>query len=103
MAAIKIGTSGLIQQPTTYSFTPAGGQIATYRYVGTQAEAEAKIPDPEERARLIERGGVVGTGDAIRAWIDQFAAVGVQEIMIQWVDDLDDLDGIRALGDAVIR
>lgn len=69
----------------------------------TQAEAEAKIPDPEARARLIERGGVVGTGDAIRAWIDEFAAVGVQEIMIQWVDGLDDLDGIRALGDAVIR
>lgn len=42
MAAIKIGTSGLIQQPTTYLFTPAGGQIATYRYIGTQSEVETE-------------------------------------------------------------
>lgn len=42
MAAIKIGTTGLIQQPTTYSFTPAGGQIATYRYIGTQSEVETE-------------------------------------------------------------
>ncbi len=69
----------------------------------TQAEAEAKIPNTEDRYRLLERGGVIGTGDAIREWIDGFAAVGVQEIMIQWVDGLDDLDGIRALADAVIR
>ncbi len=69
----------------------------------TQAEAEAKIPNTEDRDRLLERGGVIGTGDAIREWIDGFAAVGVQEIMIQWVDGLDDLDGIRALADAVIR
>jgi len=69
----------------------------------TQAEAEAKIPNTEDRDRLLERGGVIGTGDAIREWIAAYAAVGVQEIMIQWVDGLDDLDGIRALADAVIR
>lgn len=41
MAAIKIGTSGLIQQPTAYSFTPSGGQIATYRYTGTHDDVSA--------------------------------------------------------------
>lgn len=50
---------------------------------------------PDERRAA---GQVVGTaeqiGDQIRAW----AAAGAEGIMLQWVDDLDDVEGITALG-----
>lgn len=87
MAAIKIGTSGLIQQPTAYTFTPAGGQIATYRYVGTQAEVEAeyntRVGDEEELQINTLPGG--------RAELVISVPTGVQEsweVDIQWTDRL---------------
>jgi hypothetical protein len=87
MAAIKIGTTGLIAQPTTYSFTPAGGQIATYRWVGTQAEVEAeyntRVGDDEELQINTLPGG--------RAELVSSIPTGVQqswEVDIQWNDRL---------------
>ncbi len=51
-------------------------------------------------ASLRTRGAVIGTaaelGDQLRA----YAAAGAERVMLQWVDDLDDLDGIAALGRA---
>lgn len=85
MAAIKIGTSGLIQQPTTYSFTPAGGQIATYRYVGTQAEAEAEYDTQVGNWKEVQVNPLTGG----RAELVISVPTGVQqtwELDIQWND-----------------
>ncbi len=87
MAAIRIGTSGLIAQPTTYSYTPAGGQIATYSWIGTAAEAAAefntRIADQQECRITPLPGG--------KAEISVSIPTGVQqswELDIQWNDKL---------------
>ncbi|MCA9876910.1 MAG: TIGR03560 family F420-dependent LLM class oxidoreductase [Thermomicrobiales bacterium] len=45
-------------------------------------------------------GQVVGTADQIAAQIRAWDEAGAAGIMLQWVDDLDDIDGIKALGAA---
>lgn len=48
--------------------------------------------------QMRERGFVVGTADEVIAQLEQFAAVGVQRIMLQWLalDDLDRLEHFAA-------
>ena len=53
-------------------------------------------------AELHERGMVVGTGGQIREQLGAWAEVGVQRIMLQWLD-LDDLDGLETLAAAVLN
>ena len=45
---------------------------------------------------------VVGTGGQIREQLGAWAEVGVQRIMLQWLD-LDDLDGLETLAAAVLN
>lgn len=50
---------------------------------------------------LRERGVVVGTAGAIVEQLGQIAEAGAQRVMLQWLD-LDDLDGLAALAQAVL-
>jgi alkanesulfonate monooxygenase SsuD/methylene tetrahydromethanopterin reductase-like flavin-dependent oxidoreductase (luciferase family) len=50
---------------------------------------------------LQERGMVVGTPAPFREQLDQFAAAGVQRMMLQWLD-LDDIDRLEAMAATVI-
>lgn len=87
MAAIRIGTSGLIQQPAAYSFTPAGGQIATYRYVGTWEEAESEYNEQVGNFKEIQINPIGGG----KAELVISVPTGVQqtwEVDIQWNDKL---------------
>lgn len=69
----------------------------------TDAEIDAQVAEMGTTVDAIrERGVVIGTGDAIQEQLGQLAEVGVQRIMLQWLD-LDDLDGLAALAEAVIR
>jgi F420-dependent oxidoreductase-like protein len=52
-------------------------------------------------AELRDNGMVAGTGDEIREQLAGYTAAGVQEIMLQWLD-LDDLDGLADLAQAVL-
>lgn len=52
-------------------------------------------------AQAHERGIVAGTGSQIVDQLGDFAAAGVQRIMLQWLD-LDDLDGLEGLATAVL-
>jgi F420-dependent oxidoreductase-like protein len=65
-------------------------------------EVRAKIGtrDPSIDA-LWRRGLVVGTGNAVVEQVGQFAAAGVQCLMLQWLD-LDDLDGLAALAQTLL-
>jgi alkanesulfonate monooxygenase SsuD/methylene tetrahydromethanopterin reductase-like flavin-dependent oxidoreductase (luciferase family) len=67
-----------------------------------EAEIAAKLKD-SSRDELRERGALIGTADEIREQLRAFEEVGVQRIMLQWVDDLDDIAGIEALARAVAR
>lgn len=52
-------------------------------------------------AELREAGLVVGTPTAIVEQLGELAEVGVQRVMLQWLD-LDDLDGLEALAAGVL-
>ncbi len=43
----------------------------------------------------------IGTGEMIREQIAEYTAVGVEELMLQWVD-LDDIEGVRAFAEGVL-
>ncbi len=50
---------------------------------------------------LRSRGIVVGTAAAVVDQLGEFARAGVQRVMLQWLD-LEDLDGLEALANAVL-
>lgn len=54
-----------------------------------------------DAAALRQRGVIVGTATAVQNQLAELAAVGVQRIMLQWLD-LDDLAGLEALAGAVL-
>jgi alkanesulfonate monooxygenase SsuD/methylene tetrahydromethanopterin reductase-like flavin-dependent oxidoreductase (luciferase family) len=55
----------------------------------------------ESADELRANGQIVGTAEQIPAQLRELEAAGVQEVMLQWVDDLDDIEGITALGLAI--
>ena len=55
----------------------------------------------ENADELRSAGRIVGTADQIPAQLRELEAAGVQGIMLQWIDDLDDIEGIAALGRAL--
>jgi F420-dependent oxidoreductase-like protein len=71
------------------------------RFGQTPAELEKKLPPNRTVAELQALGMVVGTGAQVLDQLHQFAAAGVQRIMLQWLD-LEDLDGLGALAEAVL-
>lgn len=65
------------------------------------AEVSAKLAG-RSASDLRARGIVVGTPDAVQDQLAAIAAAGAQRVMLQWLD-LDDLDGLAALAEAVLR
>ena len=49
---------------------------------------------------LRAKGQIVGTAGEIPAQLHELEAAGVQGVMLQWLDDPDDIEGIAALGRA---
>jgi len=67
-----------------------------------QAGLEARLRERGRSVEDLQAGGiVVGTGDGVVEQLKQLAEVGVQTTMLQWID-LDDLDGLAALAEAVL-
>jgi F420-dependent oxidoreductase-like protein len=67
------------------------------------AEVERKLAGRNRTAAEIrERGAAVGTGEEIAAQLEEWAAAGVQRIMLQWLE-LDDIAGLEALAAAVLK
>ncbi|MCX7860630.1 MAG: LLM class F420-dependent oxidoreductase [Chloroflexus sp.] len=65
-----------------------------------EAEVEQLLAG-RDRANLRARGILVGTASEIVEQIHAFAAVGVERIMVQWLD-LDDLDRLEAFATQVL-
>lgn len=62
----------------------------------TAARTQGKF-SPQQ---LRERGRIVGTAVEIKDQLEHFSEVGLDGIMLQWID-LDDMDGIRTLADTL--
>lgn len=65
-----------------------------------EAELNSKLKG-REAAELRERGLVAGTPSELVDQLGRLAEVGVQRVMLQWLD-LDDLDGLEALAKGVL-
>jgi F420-dependent oxidoreductase-like protein len=64
------------------------------------AELQRKLKGRDAGA-LRERGLIVGTPSEVVEQLGRLAEAGVQRVMLQWLD-LDDLDGLEALAQAVL-
>lgn len=68
----------------------------------TEAEVDEKLKARDAKAEdLRQRGLLVGSGAQIAAQIQELEQAGLQRIMLQWLD-LDDLEGLEALAEAVL-
>jgi F420-dependent oxidoreductase-like protein len=71
------------------------------RFGRTPSEVGARLAGrPADELR--QRGAVVGTGEQVRDQLAELESVGVERVMLQWLD-LDDTDGMAALGQALNR
>lgn len=70
-------------------------------YARSKSELERKLNGADADA-LRARGVIIGGTGEIRERLAEFEKAGVQEIQLQWIDGLDDLDGIAALARAAI-
>jgi F420-dependent oxidoreductase-like protein len=52
-------------------------------------------------AELRDRGSIVGTAEEIVEQCQKLAAVGLQRVMLQWLD-LDDIEGLEAMADGIL-
>ncbi len=62
----------------------------------TAARTQGKF-SPQQ---LRDRGRIVGTAAEIKEQLEHFSEVGLESIMLQWID-LDDMHGIRTLADTL--
>ena len=65
---------------------------------GLQRKLQARGITKKE---LRTRGTVAAAGSEIKEQLQEFAEVGVQRVMLQWLE-LDDLEGLRDLAKAVL-
>jgi F420-dependent oxidoreductase-like protein len=75
--------------------------LMTGCYFGRDDAALRRKLGDRDPARLRARGVVVGTPSEVVEQLGQFAAAGVQRLMLQWLE-LDDLEGLEALAKSVL-
>lgn len=64
-----------------------------------EAEVEEQL-DGRDRADLRAQGVIVGTGPEVAEQLDELEEAGADRVMLQWLD-LDAIDRLRALGEAL--
>ncbi len=68
----------------------------------TDSQVQAQLGETKQSAEALRaRGLVVGTANEVVEQLATIAAAGAQRVMLQWMD-LDDLDGLAALAQAVL-
>ena len=67
---------------------------------GSDADQLEERLHGETADELRAAGRIVGTAEQIREQLRELEAAGVQGVMLQWLDGLDDIPGIEALGRA---
>ena len=80
------------------------GQTACI-YGKNEAQLKSKVEERTNGRLSVEelqrRGRIVGTGNQIVDLLGEFETVGMDRIMLQWID-LDDLDGLNQLATEVL-
>src|SRR5579871_3991612 len=71
------------------------------RFGRDQRELDAKLA-AQPVSEFLQRSTLAVTPEPLRQRIGALEAAGVQRVMLNWRDDYDDVDGIAALGQAVI-
>ncbi|HEY5269497.1 MAG TPA: LLM class F420-dependent oxidoreductase [Anaerolineales bacterium] len=72
------------------------------RFGRTRKDLEEQLSARNQTAEeLLKRGIVVGAGEEMKEQLAELEKVGVQRLMLQWLD-LDDLKGLEALAKAVL-
>lgn len=66
-----------------------------------RADAEAKLGGADAAA-LVARGVLIGDAAAVRDGLAAYREAGVETIMLQWLEGMDDLAGIAALARAAV-
>jgi len=64
-----------------------------------QASLDAKMSE-DDRARISERGAIIGTPEQIVDILGRHAEAGVQGVMLQWLD-MDDISGLEIIAEKV--
>jgi alkanesulfonate monooxygenase SsuD/methylene tetrahydromethanopterin reductase-like flavin-dependent oxidoreductase (luciferase family) len=70
------------------------------RFGAKRETLQQKLAGGRTQAELRQRGLIVGSGEEVKEQLAELEAAGLQRVMLQWLD-LDDIEGIRALGKAV--
>ena len=92
--------TGLLQKEGRDPATVRRSLMTNVIYGRNDGEVTTKL-DGRDPARLQARGVLTGTTSAVQDQLAQLAAVGVQRVMLQWLD-LDDMDGLEAFARAVL-
>jgi F420-dependent oxidoreductase-like protein len=72
------------------------------RFGRTRKELDEKLSARKQTAEeLRKRGIIVGAGEEVKEQLAELEKVGLQCVMLQWLD-LDDLDGLSAFGKVVL-
>jgi len=66
-----------------------------------QVRERCKLYGDYTPKELLEEGNIVGIGSQISEQLSNLADIGLDRVMLQWLD-LDDLDGLEALAKAVL-
>jgi alkanesulfonate monooxygenase SsuD/methylene tetrahydromethanopterin reductase-like flavin-dependent oxidoreductase (luciferase family) len=83
---------------TNLTFAPDRESLARRLHL---ADAGGSSLDDAVASIHATRKNIIGTPEMVREQIGAYAAAGVEEIMMQWLD-LDDLDGLRAFVQTVL-
>ena len=68
----------------------------------SEQEVQRKVQSGGQTIEALRSTGIlVGTGPQIREQLEQLSSVGVQRIMLQWLD-LNDIDGLASMAGAVL-
>jgi hypothetical protein len=72
------------------------------RFGRTAKELRDKLADRDQTAEALRKKGfIVGVGEEVNEQLAELEKVGLQRVMLQWLD-LDDLRGLRALAKAIL-
>jgi alkanesulfonate monooxygenase SsuD/methylene tetrahydromethanopterin reductase-like flavin-dependent oxidoreductase (luciferase family) len=72
-----------------------------FRKTDAEVRGRSKLYGDTTLEELREEGNIVGTGAQVSEQLAQLAEIGLDLVMLQWLD-LDDLEGLEVLAKAVL-
>jgi F420-dependent oxidoreductase-like protein len=89
------------RQPAEVRRTLMTGCVFGTSHEDLQQKVSLRTHGQRTFADLRKRGTIIGTADEIVEQCRQLARIGIQEVMLQWLD-LDDTHGLEAMADGIL-